>query len=59
MNESIVKEVIKYVERGYTLKDTAKLLNVSYTTLARHILTNQIYRKQYYEAKAKTKKSKF
>jgi len=56
INDQIVREAIKYVERGYTLKDTAKLLNVGYTTLARHILSNPVYRTQYYEAKARARK---
>ena len=56
INDQIVREAIKNVERGYTLKDTAKLLNVGYTTLARHILSNPVYRTQYYEAKARARK---
>jgi DNA invertase Pin-like site-specific DNA recombinase len=55
VNDAICLEAIKYVDRGYTLKDAAKLLGISYSTLARYILSNPTLRKQYYEAKARSK----
>jgi DNA invertase Pin-like site-specific DNA recombinase len=55
VNDTICLEAIKYVDRGYTLKDAAKLLNVGYSTLARYILSNPSLRKQYYEARARSK----
>jgi putative DNA-invertase from lambdoid prophage Rac len=55
VNDATCLEAIKYVDRGYTLKDAAKLLSVGYSTLARYILTNPTLRKQYYEARARAK----
>jgi putative DNA-invertase from lambdoid prophage Rac len=55
INDAICLEAIKYVDKGYTLKDAAKLLNVGYSTLARYILSNPTLRKQYYEARARSK----
>ena len=55
VNDSIVLKAIEYVGKGYTLKDAAKLLLVGYSTLARYILNNPTLRKQYYEAKARSK----
>jgi len=56
VNEQIAREAIKYIERGYTLKDVAKLLNVGYTTLARYLTQNPVLRSMYYEARARAKK---
>ena len=53
LNEAIIQNALKYVERGYTLKDVAKLLGVGYTTLARALTEG--FRFAYYEAKAKAK----
>lgn len=55
VTESVALEAIKYVSKGYTLKDAAKLLNVGYSTLARAILTNPVLREQYYSAKARAR----
>ena len=55
VNEQIAREAIKYIERGYTLKDAAKLLNVGYTTLARHLTQNPVLRALYYEARARAR----
>jgi len=55
VTEATALEAIRYVERGYTLKDTAKLLGVGYTTLARFIHSNPTLRTRYYEARAKTR----
>jgi hypothetical protein len=43
------------VERGYTLRDAAKLLGVGYTTLARFIHSTPMLRARYYEAKARAR----
>ena len=53
VNETIAKEAIRYVEKGYTLKDAAKLLGVGYTTLARYLTQNLALRSLYYEARAR------
>jgi len=58
INETIALEAIRYVERGYTLKDTAKILGVGYTTLARFIHSTPMLRARYYEARAKVKARK-
>jgi len=55
VNEAIAKEAIRYVERGYTLKDAAKLLGVGYTTLARYLTQNPVLRSMYYEARARAR----
>jgi DNA invertase Pin-like site-specific DNA recombinase len=55
VNPDIAIQAIKYVEKGYSLKDVAKLLGVGYTTLARFITTSPELRMKYYEAKAKAK----
>lgn len=34
VNQAILQNAVKYVEKGYTLKDTAKILGVGYTSLA-------------------------
>ena len=51
-------EAIKYVEKGYALKDVAKILGVGYTTLARFITTNPELRDKYYEARGKASRKK-
>ena len=55
VTEATALEAIRYVERGYTLKDAAKLLGVGYTTLARFIHSNPTLRTRYYEARARTR----
>ena len=55
MNEEIALEAISKVEKGYTLKDAAKVLNVGYTTLVRFINANPVLKAQYYEARLKAK----
>jgi len=56
VNEQIAREAIKYIERGYTLKDAAKLLGVGYTTLARYLTQNPVLRSMYYEARARARR---
>jgi putative DNA-invertase from lambdoid prophage Rac len=56
VTEATVLEAIKYVERGYTLKDAAKILGVGYITLAKHIHSSPTLRARYYEAKARARK---
>jgi putative DNA-invertase from lambdoid prophage Rac len=58
INETMALEAIKYIERGYTLKDAAKLLGVGYTTLARFIHSTPMLRAKYYEARARVKARK-
>jgi len=58
VNEATALEAIKYVERGYTLKDAAKLLGVGYKTLARFIHDTPMLRARYYEARARTRARK-
>jgi len=53
VNEVMAKEAIRYVERGYTLKDAAKVLGVNYGTLSRFISCNPQLRSMYYEARAR------
>jgi len=55
VNEAIAKEAIKLVERGYTLKDAAKLLDVKYGTLSKFISCSPQLRAMYYEARARKK----
>jgi putative DNA-invertase from lambdoid prophage Rac len=55
VNETIALEAIKYIERGYTLKDTAKILGVGYKTLARFIHETPSLRAKYYEARARAR----
>jgi DNA invertase Pin-like site-specific DNA recombinase len=58
VTDAICLEAIKYVGKGYTLKDAAKLLGVGYSTLARAILTNPVLREQYYSARARARSGK-
>jgi len=58
INESIARRAIEYIQRGYTLRDTAKVLGVGYTTLARYLTQNTILRSLYYEARARSKSKK-
>lgn len=51
VNEKILDEALKYLQKGYRLKDVAKILNVGYTTLARALTQNEFYRVKYYEMK--------
>jgi DNA invertase Pin-like site-specific DNA recombinase len=53
VTEAMAKEAIKMVERGYTLKEAAKLLKVGYSTLSRFITQNPVLRGLYYEARAR------
>jgi len=55
MNEVIAREAIKYVERGYTLKDAAKLLGVGYTTLAKYLTQQATLRALYYEVRKRAR----
>lgn len=55
INETIVKEALRYIEKGLTLRETARLLNVGYSSLARFILETPSLRGLYYEAKARAK----
>ena len=57
ISEVTIREAIKYVERGYRLKDVARILGVGYSTLARY-LTRQPYRALYYEAKARAARAR-
>ena len=58
VTEATALEAIRYIERGYTLKDVARLLGVGYTTLARFIHSNPTLRARYYEARARVKARK-
>jgi len=58
VNEALAKEAIKYIEKGYTLKDTAKVLGVSYYALVRFLTQNPALRGLYYEARARSKRPK-
>ncbi|MCS7105571.1 MAG: recombinase family protein [Thermofilaceae archaeon] len=53
VSEVLIRAALKYIERGYTLKDAAKLLNIGYTTLAKAITQDPTYREQYYLRKAR------
>ena len=55
VNENIAMQAIRYVERGYKLKDAAKILGVGYTTLVRFINKNPALTTQYYEARLKAR----
>jgi len=55
ITENTAMEAISKVEKGYTLKDAAKVLNVGYTTLVRFINANPVLKAQYYEARLKAK----
>jgi len=58
LNETLAKEALKYIEKGYTLKDTAKVLGVSYYALARFLTQNITLRSLYYEARARSRRPK-
>ena len=55
VNEKIANQALKYVEKGYSLRDVAKLLGIGYTTLARFLTTDPEFRAKYYDAKARAK----
>jgi DNA invertase Pin-like site-specific DNA recombinase len=55
INDQIAENTIKYIEKGYTLKDTARILGIGYITLARYITKNPYWRSKYYEARARAK----
>ena len=57
VSESIARKAIEYVSRGYTLKDSAKLLGVGYSTLARYLTQNPVLRSAYYEARARARRA--
>ena len=58
ITEAVARKAIEYVSRGYTLKDSAKLLGVGYSTLARYLTQNPMLRSLYYEARARSKARK-
>jgi len=58
VNETLALNALKYVEKGYTLKDAAKILGVGYGTLARYLTTNVALRARYYEARARARRRK-
>lgn len=53
VGEATLREALRYIERGYTLKDTAKPLGVGYTTLAKAVTQNPTYRAQYHAIKGR------
>jgi putative DNA-invertase from lambdoid prophage Rac len=55
VTEATLLETLKYIEKGYSLKDVSKILGVGYTTLAKHIHSSPILRTRYYEARAKAR----
>ena len=55
VSESIARKAIEYIARGYTLKDSAKILGVGYSTLARYLTQNPMLRSAYYEARARAR----
>jgi DNA invertase Pin-like site-specific DNA recombinase len=55
VDKEVAENAIKYIEKGYSLKDVAKLLGVGYTTLARFLTTDPEFRSKYYEARARAK----
>jgi DNA invertase Pin-like site-specific DNA recombinase len=55
VNEAMALEAVKYIERGYTLKDAAKILGVGYKTLARFIHETPSLRAKYYDARARVR----
>jgi len=55
VSESIARKAIEYIARGYTLKDSAKILGVGYSTLARYLTQNPVLRSAYYEARARAR----
>lgn len=54
VNENVIKEALKYIEKGYSLKDTAKLLGVAPSTLCKYLTRD--YRETYYSIKARVRK---
>lgn len=55
ISEAIAREALRYVERGYKLKDVARILGVGYSTLARYLTQQPQFRVLYYEAKARVR----
>jgi DNA invertase Pin-like site-specific DNA recombinase len=53
VTEEAAREAIRLVEKGYTLKEAARLLRVGYTTLCRFITQSLVLRSLYYEARAR------
>jgi DNA invertase Pin-like site-specific DNA recombinase len=51
----IANQALKYIEKGYSLKDVARLLGVGYSTLAGFIISNPELRQEYYEARGRIK----
>jgi DNA invertase Pin-like site-specific DNA recombinase len=58
VDEALAQQALRYVEKGYTLRDAAKILGVGYGTLARYLTTNATLRARYYEARARAKRRK-
>jgi transposase-like protein len=58
LNEALAQQALKYIEKGYTLRDTARILNIGYGTLARYLTTNATLRARYYEARARARRRK-
>jgi DNA invertase Pin-like site-specific DNA recombinase len=58
VNEAIALKAIEYIQKGLSLKDTAKILGVGYKTLARFIHDTPMLRARYYEARARTRARK-
>ena len=56
--KEVLEQALRYVEKGYTLRDAAKILGVGYGTLARYLTTNATLRARYYEARARAKRRK-
>jgi DNA invertase Pin-like site-specific DNA recombinase len=55
VSPEIANQALKYIEKGYSLKDVARILGVGYTTLACYITSHPELRERYYEARAKSK----
>jgi len=58
INMEIANQALKFIEKGYSLKDAAKILGVGYTTLACYITSHPELREKYYEARARAKTRK-
>jgi DNA invertase Pin-like site-specific DNA recombinase len=56
VSETTILEALKYVEKGYSLKDISKILGVGYITLAKHIHSSPTLRARYYEARARARR---
>jgi putative DNA-invertase from lambdoid prophage Rac len=56
ITEATISEALRYIERGLSLKDVAKILGVGYITLAKHIHSSPTLKARYYEAKARARR---